>query len=305
MSTPPQTRIDECVDFLYNAHTTRSPCFLGDILDMPFAKDLTYSEAYEIQRRLSSRQSTCLGPVVGYKVGATTPGMQRHLHVTHPMPGAMHASRVIACDQGAATSGTSNASTIPLALSRSSFNGPSVECEVLVQLGDTPLDARGHLPGSNAPQLSLEEVLASLDAVWTSAELVDDRYGGDVAGEDNWKRQGMQPIMVADSFFHWASLRSAISVPASKFRVEDFPHLVGHVELNGVRVQSGPGSDVMGNPLESVKFMAEFLARERGEVLPARTWISTGSVTMPVLPRAGDSVRVWFEGLPGEARITY
>ncbi|KAI9003053.1 hypothetical protein DFJ74DRAFT_695673 [Hyaloraphidium curvatum] len=284
-----EDRVSHCAAFLLDAHLSRVPCFLGDLIDEPYARGLTYAEAYEVQRRLHDRLAETLGPVAGLKVGATTPGMQKHLHVSHPMPGTMHASRMI---EWPGKDGE------PLRLERAKFNGPSVECEITVRVGPAGLDARGKA-------LSLEEVLAALDTVHASAELVDDRYGGDRMGEDNWKREGMQAIMVADSFFHWSCLRARQGVPSRDMTVEDFEGLEGHIELNGRIVQSGSSRLVLGNPLESVKFMAEFLAEHRGEALPPGSWVMTGSVTMPVLPKAGDSLRVWFDGLPGEVRVTY
>lgn len=181
-----EEQISKCVDFLERRLLTRKPCFLGDLLDETFGKDLSYKSAYEIQRRLAGRMSTVLGPQVGYKIGATTPGMQKHLGVTTAMPGAMHESRMLT--NSVAPDGTIE----PLVLNRKDFNGPSVECEITMRLGKD-LDAR------RGKQVGLQDVFDAVSEFYASAELVDDRYGGDTAGEANWQRDGMQPIMVADN----------------------------------------------------------------------------------------------------------
>ncbi|KAJ3341790.1 hypothetical protein HDU93_004174 [Gonapodya sp. JEL0774] len=197
---------------LVRAFPANAATFLAYEMTMRRIAPGRHGRTYEIQRLLGARMTPKLGNVVGFKVGATTPGMQRHLHVSYPMPGVMHESRVFACESLDSECTTA----VPLALSRASFNGPSVECEILVRLGPKPLDARGRWdPSVPDRRLTLEEVLASLEAVWTAAELVDDRYGGDIAGEDNWKRDGMQPVMTASDLEYVSSIRHQHSIHAA------------------------------------------------------------------------------------------
>jgi len=53
---------------------------------------------------------------------------------------------------------------------------------------------------------------------------------------------------------------------------------------------------VLGNPAESVAMLANMLA-ERGEVIPAGTFIMTGGVTAAVSVEAGDNITVRYHDL--------
>ena len=63
--------------------------------------------------------------------------------------------------------------------------------------------------------------------------------------------------------------------------------------VDGVVVQTGNGVPVMGDPLESLLWMARTL-HERGEQLAQGAWVSTGTCTPPVPARAGSTVTATF-----------
>ena len=68
------------------------------------------------------------------------------------------------------------------------------------------------------------------------------------------------------------------------------------VEKNGEVVDVGAGAAVLGHPASSVAMLANLLA-ERGEHIPAGTFIMTGGITAAIAVEAGDNISVRYQGL--------
>ena len=68
------------------------------------------------------------------------------------------------------------------------------------------------------------------------------------------------------------------------------------MEVNGEVVQLGAGAAVLGHPASSVAMLANMLA-ERGEHIPAGTFIMIGAITAAVQVNKGDSFCVRYQGL--------
>ena len=68
------------------------------------------------------------------------------------------------------------------------------------------------------------------------------------------------------------------------------------LEVNGEVVTMAAAAAVLGNPLAAVAMLANHLG-ERGQEIPAGTFIMTGGVTEAVLVKAGDNVTVRFQDL--------
>jgi 2-oxo-3-hexenedioate decarboxylase len=75
------------------------------------------------------------------------------------------------------------------------------------------------------------------------------------------------------------------------------------MEINGKVVTTGAGAAVLGHPAASVAMLANMLA-ERGEVIPAGTFIMTGGITEAIAVKAGDSVCVRYQDL-GTVSMTF
>ena len=75
------------------------------------------------------------------------------------------------------------------------------------------------------------------------------------------------------------------------------------MEINGEVVATGAGAAVLGNPAASVAMLANMLA-ERGESIPAGTFIMTGGITAAVAVKAGDSVCVRYQDI-GSVSMTF
>ena len=68
------------------------------------------------------------------------------------------------------------------------------------------------------------------------------------------------------------------------------------VEKNGEVVDVGAGAAVLGHPASSVAMLANLLA-ERGEHIPAGTFIMTGGITAAITVEPGDNISVRYQGL--------
>ncbi len=68
------------------------------------------------------------------------------------------------------------------------------------------------------------------------------------------------------------------------------------MEINGEVVQTGAGAAVLGHPASSVAMLANMLA-DRGESLPAGSFIMIGAITAAVEVKKGDAFTVRYQGL--------
>src|SRR5437899_273113 len=80
----------------------------------------TEAEGYRIQDAVHDLLAADFGTLVGYKIGCTSPVMQRYLDIPHPCGGGVFA-------KGVHQSGAS--------LSANDFVRVGVECEIAVRLG--------------------------------------------------------------------------------------------------------------------------------------------------------------------------
>lgn len=235
-----------------------------DISAMPPAlrpRDLPagYALQDQVTALMSSRGR---GATIGWKVGSTTPAMQRLLGVPQPVAGRMFEASRIA--PGAV-------------IDFGRYRRPAVECEIAVRLA-RPLDAR-------AGALSIADVIDAVDSVHPAIELVDDRYGDFAAAG--------APLMASDQFFH-AGL--VLGEAVSQWRGLDLAALRGSTWVDGREALVGTGADVLGHPLNSVAWLAGHLAG-LGRRLEAGEIVSTGSLPLPCWAAPGQHIEIRIESL--------
>lgn len=218
--------------------------------------------AYDIQACLHEELASTLGPVVGHKIGCTTPVMQAFLGIAHPCAGAVFASTVHAS---------------PARLRYGDFVRVGVECEIVVLLG-------ADLPARSAPY-DATDVAMAVEAVMPGMEIVDARYV-DYTRLDT-------PTLVADDFFDAGCVLGA---PTADWRLLDLASVTGVTRINGVEVGRGRGADVLGHPLEALAWLANQRSR-RGVGLRAGEFVFTGSVVATQWLAPGDHVAMSIEGL--------
>ncbi len=234
---------------------------LGSLPENLRPRDL--AEGYRVQDAVHARLSAAgRGPIVGTKIGATTPVMQDYMRIDHPCAGGIFAATVHHSD---------------VELAAPQFVRCGIECEVAVRL------ARDLRPGDGP--FDRARVATLVDAAMAAIELVDDRY-------EHWPSIGT-PTLAADDFF---GAGSVLGEPVTLARAGDLGDLVGRAILNGVEVATGRGSDVMGHPLEALAWLANHCSA-RGQTLPAGHFISTGSMVKTLWLDPGDRVAIEVAGL--------
>lgn len=217
---------------------------------------------YQIQRAVHDLLLPQTGSLVGYKIGCTSPVMQRYLGIPHPCGGGVFAQGVH--DSGAV-------------LRTGDYVRVGVECEIAVRL------ARSLSPG-DAP-FAAEWMMEAIEAYHPAIEIVDDRYV-------NWETMGA-PTLVADDFFA-AGCVLGKAVPRAK--APNLPSVEGRAMVNGEEVGRGSGADVLGHPHNALAWLANHLA-DQGKGLHAGQIVLTGSLVKTVWLNAGDHVQMELDGL--------
>lgn len=230
--------------------------------------DLT--AAYAVQDALHDLYSDGgHGHQVGYKIGCTTPVMQRYLGIDHPCAGGLLALTL--------HSQVGN-------FAMRDFCRPGVECEIAVQLGaDLPLLAEPY---------DLGTVVTAVAAVAAAIEIVDDRYQ-DYTTFDT-------PTLVADDFF---GAGCVVAPWRSDWQDLDLAALSGSMTINGKPIGTGTGFDIMGHPFAALAWLANHAA-SRGTPLASGTVILLGSLVQTNWVALGDVVDITVDEL-GSAQARF
>ena len=226
--------------------------------------------AYAVQDVLHAALTAAgYGALAGYKIGCTTPVMQRFLGIPNPCAGGVFAPTVQNREAG---------------FRHSDFLHVGVECEIAVRL-------RQDLPATRPPY-DRHSVAAAVGACMAAIEVVDDRYA-DYRSLDT-------PTLIADDFFNTACVLGA---PAAGWRDLDLAGVRGRMTINGAEVGTGRGGDILGHPLEALAWLANAVAA-RDRHLKAGEFVLLGSVVETRWVEQGDLVEAQIEGL-GAARARF
>lgn len=200
--------------------------------------------------------------VAGYKVGMTSMSMQQLCSIDMPIGGQVLSKTVLG-------------------------DGAELRCADYVHLGiESELalclsrDVDVPLVGSD------EDVLGYVAMAHAAFEVVDDRFADFsrlVAAE-----------LVAENVWN-VGIVLGEGVPPSDMGPID--RLGGRYFEGGIEIAAGSTSDVLGNPLNVVRWLASFLL-ERGSKLRAGDVIMTGSIGPLRFPVGGTACRFEIDGLP-------
>lgn len=222
------------------------------------AADLTLEQGYAIQRALEKALVERGDRVVGWKAGFTNATLQETYGVSEPVLGFLLASGVF---------GSGDA--VPV----SRFVSLGLEVEIAFVM-KAALEGPGVTPAS---------ALLAVEGAVPSFELIDFRMSGKPRGTD----------FVADGVLANAIVLGGPLTPVSGLDLS----LEGVVyEENGQRVATATAAEVMGNPLNSLAWLANALGKLGGR-LRAGDVVLTGSISKVFRPKAGDSVRASFTRL--------
>ena len=144
---------------------------------------------------------------------------------------------------------------------------------------------------SRAPYNS-EIVYDSVSAVLPSIELVDSRF-------EDWTIMGVSNL-IADNAVHAHWIYGNEIKNLNDFNFND--HSVD-LFINGKLIDKGNSSNVMGNPINSLTWLINYLALI-GKSLPKNFYISTGTCTPAIPIKKGDKVMADF-GKLGNVSFIY
>jgi 2-keto-4-pentenoate hydratase len=256
---PTDPLADRAAQWLIEEHAQRRP-FAG-IEPWPATPDEAF--AYDVQSGLVAyRLANADARIGGYKIGLTTPRMQRLCRGDRPISGVMPAAGL---------------RQSPAKVALDGFVHLGVESELAVRL-DKPIEA-------TSGKIGRAQVAAAVGEIAAVFELIEDR-GADYATLD-WL------WMAADNSWH-AGLVIGPRMSASDVDISD---RAGVLSIDGQEVDRGSTRDVLGHPYDAVAWLAGHLAN-RGLRLDAGHWISTGSIATIRFPRRGEHYKFEIAGLP-------
>lgn len=255
-----EARIQQAVQVLLDQHAARLP--FSRLPDSCAPRD--EADAYAIQEALRQRREADLGPTAGYKVALTSTVMQQMLRFGSPFAGPLHANLIYG--NGAQ-------------LDHSRYGRLCIECELAAVLGKT-------LPSVHAPY-SREQVADAVDTIAPALELVDDR---------NADYKTISPLvltLIADNAWN----AGIVVGPALKdWRHLDLASLHGTVQINGESVGEGYGRDVLGHPLEALRWLVNTIAAQ-GKDIRMGMVVMTGTMIATKFVAPGDNLNFSVNGL--------
>jgi 2-keto-4-pentenoate hydratase len=221
-------------------------------------RPLSVGEAYAVQDRLRERLTGDGERVVGWKAGFTHAALQKTYGVTEPACGFLLGNGVL-----------SSGAAVPM----SRFSALVVEAEIAFVMRT---DLAG--PGVTPPR-AMQAVEGALPAL----ELVDFRMSGKPLASD----------VIADGVFASAIVLGTMLTPVAHLDLA----LEGLVyELGGSIAATNTAAEVMGSPANSLAWIANHLGA-RGLGLRAGDVVMTGSISLLLRPKAGDTVRATYTRL--------
>lgn len=228
--------------------------------------DADVEDAYRIALLVTELKVRAGRRIKGHKIGLTSKAMRSLWGATEPDYGTLFDDWFVA-----------EASTIPMRRR----NRPLVEVELAFVLGS---DLAG--PGVNAA-----DVIRATDVVLPAIEIVDSRY----------VRRGPRPLV--DSISDAASC-GLVVLGGRPLRLTDVDlrRVGATLSINGTLEESGVAAAVMGNPVNSVAWLANTL-HDFGVPLEAGHVVLSGSFVRAVPFTAGDTVVALFDHF-GEVTFT-
>jgi 2-keto-4-pentenoate hydratase len=217
-------------------------------------------EAYAIRAAIEEgERARGRGEVVGYKIGLTTPIMQKLCGVNEPCYGAIFATEV---HQRRAE------------LPARNYCRLGIETEIAVRL-------REDLPQGG----SADRAAATVESCMAAIEVLEDL-------RHDYKRLSAA-AMVAGNVWNAGVV---LGQPVGDWRRLDLAKLGARLTINGREIGHGKGGDVMGNPLNALAWLADKLATA-GTPLKRGMIVMTGSMVPIQFPAAGDHAIVEVEEL--------
>ncbi len=261
---PDINRIEKIAQHLWDAHTSKTNFKnLDDEL-----KPLSESDAYGIQHSLIKLwEKNGKGTVVGHKVALTSKAIQELVGVDTPVKGSIFSSTIYRS---------------PAAINLDDFVHLGLEFELAFVMGkDVPKNK----------SFDINSISEFIDAAMPAFELIEDR---------NADYRNIDPLtLIADNA--WCG-GIVLGTPSQNWRKINLSSTQVHLSFNNEIEEAITGA-AMGNPLNSVAWLASFLS-EQGRPLKKGDIIMSGSTLATKFAKRGDKAVYTIEGIgKAEANI--
>ncbi len=257
--------IEELADRLIAAEESRTPI---EVLSLEYT-EMTVADGYAVQRTIIAKKVARGDRVIGKKVGLTSKANQDVFGVHEPVYGQLLASGV-------------HLEHTPVQTVR--LIQPIIECEITFVM-------RRRLAG---PGVTVPDVIRATEGIMPSLELGDARMRA-------WIGRAQAPDIVADSCGN-----AGIIVGGELHSLKNFDlRYTGMVvEKNGEILATGATGAVLGNPAQSVAWLANKLA-EVELALAEGDLVLAGAITGAVQMVAGDILTATFGGGLGAVGVKF
>ena len=261
------SKIKKAADILYNSRIK-----LQRLKELPQdCKPLSTDDAYAIQKMLiykylSENRNISL---IGKKIGCTNKAAQIQLNVKESFFGNMFSN---------------NISKSNCTINSNLFFSPFVEPEFSFLM-------KKEFDILKAP-FKPDQVYEFIYAVIPSIELVDSRY-------EDWTKVGVNSLIADNAVHaHWV-----FGNEIKNLNLFDFNNHSVDLLINKKLIEKGNSNNVMGNPINSLTWLINKLAL-KGENLPKKYYVSTGTCTKAIPISKGDKISANFGSL-GIVKFTY
>lgn len=220
---------------------------------------MTYEDAFDIQWEIRRRKEARGNKIVGMKMGLTSWAKMSQMGVEHPCYGFL-------ADYFAVPDGGE--------VKIDELIHPKIEAE-LAFVTKAPL---------KGPGIHIGDVLRATDFVMPAVEVIDSRYRD--------FKFDLKSVIADNSSSSRFITGGRMAAPSDL----DLKNIGVVMEVNGNVVELGAGAAVLGHPAASVAMLANMLG-ERGEELPAGSFVMIGAITAAVQVNKGDSFTVRYQDL--------
>ncbi len=221
--------------------------------------DMTYRDAFDIQWEIRRRKEARGHKIVGMKMGLTSWAKMAQMGVEDPCDGFL-----------------ADYFSVP--------DGGEVKCDELIHPkieAEIAFVTKADLQG---PGCHIGDVLTATDFIVPAVEVIDSRY-------KDFKFD-LKSVIADNS----SSTRFITGGKMQRLDKVDLKTLGVVMEINGEVVANGAGAAVLGHPAASVAKLVNMLS-ERGEILPAGSFVMTGGITAAVTVNKGDSINIRYQNL--------
>jgi 2-keto-4-pentenoate hydratase len=233
---------------------------------------LTMSDAVCGRTKFAALLGQVSGKAVGYKAGLTNPAVQKRFNHPSPVRGTLFEKMLL-----------QDGAEVPAKFGAR----PVYEADIIVEVGDD---------GINKARTPLE-ALRHLSRIYPFIELPDLMF------EDPSKITGPS-LIYANVAARLGVLGKPIEVDASPQLVEALAGMtVKMVDQDGKELDTAKGTAILDQPLNVVLWLLKDL-NESGLALKKGDLLSLGSFSRLLPPKPGNSVKVTYEGLPGNPTVS-